>query len=448
MIKDSKTQRKAKSLTVSSEPTEALAPKRRSRKEPAATSGDPKEAPRNNTAVKAIAPKRTSRLKITASVAPRQAPGEDGISTWSAPKRARHKEAASTPAGCFTIGLDLGDRSSTFCVLDDIGDVVGEGKVKTTRVALEQQFANLAPARVALEAGTHSGWISRLIESYGHEVVVANPRKVRQIYESDRKNDRSDAHILARLARFDPTLLAPIHHRNAQMQADLALVRARDTLVTARTKCINSMRGLVKSTGARLPKCSADSLCDHVGPFIPAELEPALAPLVATIQTLNEQIRSCDTQIEKLASETYGQTALLRQVKGVGPVTSVAFVLTIADPTRFTKSRDIGAYLGLVPRQDDSGDRTSQLRITKAGNPYLRRLLVGSAHYIIGPFGPDTDLRRHGERLMQRGGKNAKKRAVVAVARKLAVLLRRLWTTGELYEPLRNARRQASTKAA
>ncbi len=217
---------------------------------------------------------------------------------------------------------------------------------------------------------------------------------MRKIYQSDRKNDRSDAHILARLARFDPQLLEPIRHRNAQMQADLAFIRARETLVTARTKCINSTRGLVKSIGARLPKCSTDSFCNRAVADIPAELQPALAPLIAAIQTLNEQIRCCDKQIETLASETYGQTALLRQVKGVGALTALAFVLTIADGTRFAKSRDIGAYLGPVPRQDDSGNRTSQLRITKAGDPYLRRLLVGSAQYIVGPFGPDTELRR------------------------------------------------------
>jgi len=342
----------------------------------------------------------------------------------------------------------LGDRSTAFCVLDTDGAIVAEGKLKTTQAAIDQQFASLAPARVALEAGTHSGWISRLIDSYGHEVIVANPREVRKIYQNDRKNDRSDAQILARLARFDPQLLEPICHRTATMQADLATVRARETLVTARTKCINAMRGLVKSMGGRLPKCSTESFCERVSADVPAELEDALRPLLTAIQTLNEQICCCDKQIEALATEIYPQTALPRQVSGVGALTALAFILTIADGARFAKSRDIGPYLGLVPRQDDSGDHSSQLRITKAGDPYLRRLLVGSAQYIVGPFGPDSDLRRHGERLMQRGGKNAKKRAIVAVARKLAVLLHRLWMTGEVYQPLRNSNRQASMKAA
>jgi transposase len=395
----------------------------------------------------------TAKPATTSATAQTKAKPVTAIATAMTAKNKRISEQpgqgqSATPAGRFTIGLDLGDRSTAFCVLDTDGAIVAEGKLKTTQAAIDQQFASLAPARVALEAGTHSGWISRLIESYGHEVIVANPREVRKIYQNDRKNDRSDARILARLARFDPQLLEPIRHRTAPMQADLATIRARETLVTARTKCVNAMRGLVKSMGARLPKCSTESFCKRVSADVPAELEAALRPLITAIQTLNEQIRRCDKQIETLATQTYPQTALLRQPSGVGALTALAFVLTIADGTRFAKSREIGAYLGLVPRQDDSGDRCSQLRITKAGDPYLRRLLVGSAQYIVEPFRPDTDLRRYGERLMQRGGKNGKKRAIVAVARKLAMLLHRLWMTGEVYQPLRNSNRQASTKAA
>jgi transposase len=429
---------------------------------PAATSATAankaKPAATSATAANKAKPTATSataanKAKPAATSATAKATNVTASATVTTAKKKRIPEQSGeghspTPAGQFTIGLDLGDRSTAFCVLDNDGVIVTEGKLKTTQAAIDQQFASLAPARVALEAGTHSGWISRLIESYGHEVIVANPREVRKIYQNDRKNDRSDAQILARLARFDPQLLEPIRHRTAPMQADLATIRARETLVTARTKCVNAMRGLVKSMGGRLPKCSTESFCKRVSADVPAELEDALRPLITAIQTLNEQIRCCDQQIETLATETCPQTALPRQVGGVGALTALAFILTIADGARFAKSRDIGPYLGLVPRQDDSGDHSSQLRITKAGDPYLRRLLVGSAQFIVGPFGPDTDLRRHGEKLMQRGGKNAKKRAIVAVARKLAVLLHRLWITGEVYQPLRNSNRQASTKAA
>jgi len=165
-----------------------------------------------------------------------------------------------------------------------------------------------------------------------------------------------------------------------------------------------------------------------------------LQPMIDVIESLTEQIHQYDRQIEKLAATRYPQTQHLQQITGVGALTALAFILVLADSSRFRKSRDVGAYLGLVPRQADSGSRVSQLGITKAGDALMRRLLVNSAHYILGAFGPDCDLRRYGERLMQRGGKNAKKRAVIAVARKLAVLLHHLWSTGEAYDALRNSK--------
>src|SRR5438093_972097 len=208
---------------------------------------------------------------------------------------------------------------------------------------------------------------------------------------------------------------------------------------TARTELINATRGLVKSMGTRLPKCSSPSFAQKVEEAVPAEIREALLPLVRMTAELSDCIKGYDEKIEKLASEKYGHTALLRQVKGVGPITALAYVLTLENPDRFAKSRDVGPYLGLVPKQEDSGESQPQLGISKAGDGMLRRLLVGSGHYILGPFGPDTDLRRYGLRLCERGGKNAKKRAVVAVTRKLAVLLHRLWVTADVYEPLRHA---------
>ena len=162
---------------------------------------------------------------------------------------------------------------------------------------------------------------------------------------------------------------------------------------------------------------------------------------MATIGSLTETIRDYERRIERVCKESYPrETGLLQQVPGVGALTSLTFVLTLEDPDRFETSRAVGAYLGLVPAQERSGERDPQKRISKEGDEMLRRLLVSSAHYILGPFGPDSDLRRHGEKIAGRGGKNAKKRAVVAVARKLSVLLHRLWITGEAYEPLHNAR--------
>jgi transposase len=226
------------------------------------------------------------------------------------------------------------------------------------------------------------------------------------------------------------------------------MIRARDALVAARTQMINTTRGLVKSLGARLPECSSASFSHKVKAALPAEVREVLLPLVQLVETLSSDIAAYDERIEKLATEKYAHTALLRQVKGVGALTALAYVLTLENPNRFAKSRDVGPYLGLVPKQEESGDSQPQLRISKAGDVMMRRLLVGSAHHILGPFGADTDLRRYGLKLCERGGKNAKKRAAVAVARKLAVLLHRLWASGEVYEPLRHTSSVATRQEA
>jgi len=335
------------------------------------------------------------------------------------------------------VGLDLGDRWSHYCVLDCAGGIVQEGRIRTTALGVEEWFAELPPTCIVMEAGTHSPWVSRQLQGYGHKVIVANARKVRLIYESDRKNDRLDARMLAKLGRVDVSLLAPIQHRSAQVQTDLAVIRSRNALVAARTQLINAARGLVKAMGGRLPTATSAAFTHKIGASIPAAMKPVLSPLLKTIQELSRQISSYDARVEELAQRKYPQTTLLRQVKGVGPLTALAFVLTLEDPHRFAKSRAVGCYLGLSPQQSQSGESAPQLGISKAGDRYLRRLLVQCAHYILGPFGADTNLRRWGLKLARGGGKSGKKRAVVAVARKLAVLLHRLWVTGEVYEPLR-----------
>ena len=341
-----------------------------------------------------------------------------------------------------TVGLDLGDKYSYLCVLDtESGALVEEGRLRTTPDDLHRRFDSAEQMKIAIEVGTHSTWISRLLEECGHEVLIANPRKTRLIYGDKRKTDKLDAQKLARLARVDPELLYPIEHRGKDSQTHLALIHSRDALIRSRTQLINHIRGTVKSFGARLPKCSAESFHKKVAGQLPHELAEALEDVVATIDSLTEKIRGYDRRIEQLCKESYPQeTKLLRQVPGVGALTSLTFVLTLEDPRRFEKSRSVGAYLGLVPGKDQSGESDPCKRISREGDEMLRRLLVGSAHYILGPFAPDSDLRRHGQKIASCGGKNAKKRAVVAVARKLAVVLHRLWVTGECYEPLHNAR--------
>jgi transposase len=331
----------------------------------------------------------------------------------------------------------------------DSGEVIEEGRVRTTPEALRRRFfSEQRPLRIAIEAGTHSPWVSRVLEECGHEVLVANPRKVRLIYSNKRKTDEIDAENLARLARVDPKLLYPLKHRGEDSQAHLAIIRSREALVNARTQLVNHVRGTVKSFGARLPKCPAVSFHKKVVEHIPEALWPAVEPILETIGSLTEHIREYDRQLEMVCQEHYPETKLLRQVEGVGVLTALTFVLTLEDPYRFEKSRTVGAYLGLVPARDQSGDRDPQRRISKEGDEMLRKLLVGSAHYILGPFGQDSDLRRHGLKIAQRGGKRAKKRAVVAVARKLSVLLHSLWISAEVYEPLRNTHRSTRGQAA
>lgn len=346
--------------------------------------------------------------------------------------------APAASQGRLTIGLDLADAFTQVCIVDGAGTVIAEERVRTTTSDLQRRFSGLPPARVVLEVGTHSPWVSRLLAQLGHEVIVANARRVRLIGHSHHKNDRTDAAQLARLGRVDPSLLAPIHHRGIEAHEALAVVRGRDTLVRSRTQLINHVRGAVKAWGARLPRTTAHAFHHKVSAHIPEPLRPALQPLLEVIGELTTRIGAADREVEALCTR-YPETKALRQIVGVGPLTALTYVLTIEDPTRFTHSRDVGPYLGLVPRQRDSGEHTSQLGISKAGDPHLRRLLVNCAHYILGAFGPDSDLRRWGEHYSAAGAKNARKRAVTAVARKLAVLLHALWVSGEVYEPLRHA---------
>jgi len=347
----------------------------------------------------------------------------------------------ATDRGKLTVGLDVGDRYTQICVLDEDGEVLEEGRVATSPRAFRQRFAALPPSRLVLEAGSHSLWAHRLLEEVGHEVIVANPRMLRFIYGNDSKNDRADAGYLARVGRLDPGLLHPVTHRSEESQAHLVLLRSREVLVRSRTRLISHARGLVKPFGVKLPHCGAQVFASRVREHVPDILLPALGPVIDIVAVLTEQIQDLNDKVETLARDIYKETALLAQVPGVGTLTSLAYVLTIEDPSRFSRARAVGSYLGLRPRQDESGTLKPQLRITKAGDTFLRHLLVECAHYVLSSNSQDTDLKRWGLKLAERGGKAAKKRAAVAVARKLSILLLRLWTTGEIYEPLRGAPR-------
>lgn len=341
----------------------------------------------------------------------------------------------------FYIGIDLGDKMSDVCVLDQVGEVSEQFRLRMKGTDFQTYFTATPRSRVAVEAGAQSRWVAELVERCGHQVYVSNTRKVPYIHESDDKDDSGDAYKLAELVHLKPRLLHPIQHRSQEAQADLSWIRAREALVESRTQIINTIRGMSKAFGERLRKCSVESFTAQRAEQIPATIRAAMVPLLEMIDQLNEQIGYYDQMIHHVARTRYPKYWLLDQVGGVGVHTALAFMLTIGNPERFAKSRAVGCFLGMRPRKKDSGERKPQLGITKAGDGYLRKTLVNCAHYILGPHGPDSDLRRFGLRVCERGARNAKKRAIVAVARKLAVLLHRLWVTGEVYEPLRNSRK-------
>lgn len=340
-----------------------------------------------------------------------------------------------------TFGLDLGDRWSFVFGLDHEGEQIDRKRVRTRKKDLKKYFEKHRGCRVALEVGNQSGWVSRLLQDLDCEVYVANSRQIPAVTHAVRKSDYRDAEMLARLARFDPELLKAIRHRGEDDQRNLVKINAREQLVRSRSRLVNAVRGHSKQFGVRIKKCTTRSFARVARQMLPEELQEALEELLVSIQALSNQIDRYDREIHRLCVEEYPETGVLLQIRGVGELTALAFVLVMQSPDYFPTNRKAGPYLGLVPGRRQSGDSDPELRISKAGNGLLRRLLVQCGNYILGPFGMDCDLRRHGEKVKARGGKWARKKAVVAVARKLAVLMLRLWRTGEVYEPLYNAQR-------
>lgn len=332
-----------------------------------------------------------------------------------------------------TIGLDVGDRSSCLCVLDADGEIVEESKVPTTPKAIEARFGSQQSSRVVLETGTHANWLHDALEALGHEVIVADARRLRAISDGDRKDDRRDAETLARLGRSDTRLLSPVDPRAPEARKDLEVLRARAKLVVIRTMLVNHIRGVVKSFGLRMPDCSAERLHKRA---LPPELSHELATMMVMLESTSAAIDAYDAKIAELVEAKYPQTAVLKQVRGVGPITSLCFVLTVGDPRRFKDTRDVGPYLGMTPKKHQSGAKDPKLRITKSGDSMMRTLLVQSAQHLLRRSSPDCDLKRFGTRLALRGGNYSKQRAVIATARKLSVLLLAMWKTGEVYEPL------------
>lgn len=355
----------------------------------------------------------------------------------------------SRPAGTY-LGIDLGDRKHHVCVTDGNGTILDEFTIANDRPALRKLCEDHPGGAAAIEVGTHSPWISRFLSANGMPVTVANARKLRAIYQNDRKCDRFDARMLAKLLRADPDLLSPIRHGSEQAQKDLVAIKIRDSLVRQRTHIVATVRGVIKSMGMRIPASSSESFHLKAAALLEEhpQLEPAVTPALISLKSLTEQIRFYDKAIEQAAREHHPQAVRFQQIPSIGPITSMAFVLCIEDPNRFKDPRDVGAYLGLVPRRDQSGGTDKQLPISKAGNKYLRQLLVQCAQYLLGHFGPECALREQGLKLAEKGGRAAKKKAVIAIARKLAVTMVAMWQKGGDYEAFPERRNDKPAPAA
>lgn len=340
------------------------------------------------------------------------------------------------------VGLDVGDRYTRVCAMARLREeveILEERRVETRHESLSRCLARWGRVRVAMETGTHAPWIDEHLRAEGHEVAVLHARKLALVYGDAVKDDRRDARILADLALHRPRWLPVVHHRGRATREDFLLLKAHEQLVRARSHLVNAVRGLVKPFGMRVPTCSTRVFADRAREAIPDALYASLRPVVDTVEDLSGRIRGLERRFEELIDARYPEARRMMQVPGVGPATALCFRLVLENPARFPRARDVGAYLGLTPGRDQSGDHEAQLGITRAGHSMMRRLLVTSAVYILGPFGPDCDLRRWGVQRGERGGPIARKKARVGVARKLTVLLRRLWITGERYEPLRQA---------
>lgn len=329
------------------------------------------------------------------------------------------------------IGLDLAVKTARAAVLDASGELVQECSLRATESGLRRFFAGQASCLVVIETGGTSAWVQRLAEEAGHEVLVANSRRVKLISEASRKTDRVDALTLARLGQADPALLAPVRHRSEQTQRGRGLLRVRLSLVRQRAESINVVRGLLRGFGYRVRSGAAERFTQRLGQLqLPAELLEMVRLPLETIDHLSAQVEKADRAIERLADE-HPVIDLLQTVPGVGRLIATSYVLCIEDPTRFAKARDVAGYLGLTPRVHQSGATLRLGGITKQGDGEMRRLLVQGAHVLL-RCQRDSDLKRWGLALKQRLGT---KRAVVAVARKLAILLLVTWRDGAAFEP-------------
>ena len=332
-------------------------------------------------------------------------------------------------------GMDVHKKYSRVCELNEDGDILEEAKFPTTKQALQRRFGNREPMQIVLETGTESAWIAQSLENQGHEVIVAHARRIDLITDNDNKNDRNDAEMLARLGRSDLDLLTETHVRGKGAQRIRAMLKARTGLVQSRTKLANQIRGLVRQAGYTLRSGPPEKLEQIIGESdIPEALLVSVMPLAESVTALTERIDRLSSKLKKIARQidTVDQ---LKEIDGVGWQTALCFVVTIENPGRFSSSKKVGAYFGLVPEVQNSGNEDSDTNhtgsITKNGDSMMRYLLVQAAQAMMRSK-TDSELKQFAKRIE---AKKTNQIAAVACARKLAVVMHTLWKTGREYEP-------------
>jgi transposase len=335
-----------------------------------------------------------------------------------------------------TAAIDLGSKHSVAGWVDAEGEAIARERIASSSVALERTFGGLPAMLIVIESGGHANWVARRLRAMGHEVIVADAKRLKLLWDTKSKDDNRDTFFMARIGARCPEFLCAVEPRSLESEQNRALLRLRASLVEARVKLINSVRGVLKSFGERLPASSSEAFANKVMPLVPAELRTETCPVLLAIEHLTAQIKVYDKQVLQLCEGRYGeQTRRLLTIPGVGPLTALTFVLELdGDVERLSNSRAAGAMVGLRPMRRESGESKPELGITKEGNQMLRRYLVQCAQYMLGHHGVDCALRRWGLKLAGTS-KRGKKRAVAATARKLAVLLHTLWRKDVDFDP-------------
>jgi transposase len=330
-------------------------------------------------------------------------------------------------------GLDLGKKSSHFCVVDAKRRVIETGTVRNQVHRLNAVFGELPPMRIVLEASTKAFWIADRLRDLGHTPIVVDPGRTKAIGAARIKHDKLDARVLAELCAAD--LLVEVDQPSESQRLARMPVVVRDGLIRCRTILINQVRSLLDSEGIELKKCATDAFVDRVADIweeFPDEIARAIEPVLNSIHVLTSEIGSCGEQIADAISRDE-DAKLLMTAPGVGPIVAACFLMAVRDPSRFESGRQVGAYLGLVPSLYQSGETYRRGRITKHGNKQARWALSVAANVLIGPrIKQHSAIRDWGLALAERIGR---KKAVTAVARKLASVLWSMWRNGTTFEP-------------